>query len=225
MPMTLARDLIAEARRRLSDRVQPYQHSDADLLAALTEGEEEAAERALLLYDDDTEEVCDYPVVASSARIELHERILQVETATLHLTTGGQPIRLRRQGADWMERQVRDCSGRPHSWAIMRNGDLRLYPTPTANDVGTLHLAVYRHPLAPLTSAGMTPELPGRAHRALVDWVVYRACQPKDGEILNPELAREALTAFERRFGPPRDNDDERRRNERRQFTTTYPGP
>lgn len=213
--------ILALARQRLSDTEAPYQHAQVTMLDDLTEGESEAAERALLLFDDSSS-FCELAVTAAKSIYAIDEVIIRVETAALTLTSGGDPIPLVRKGADWLLAQSAR-SGRPSAFAII-DRTLRLWPTPAANDVGTLAIAVYRLPTDPITSAGQEPEIPARHHRYLADWIVYRRCQPKDGEIINPEMAGDALVAFERRFGPPRDADSSRRHLEQRRVTTPYGG-
>ncbi len=218
--------LIIEARRRLDDSRLPYQHSDVVLRRLATEGEREAADRARLIFDD-TSDFLTYAVTSATPSLTLDPLVLlDVEiAATMQFTAGGRPRELQRIGVDMLSDrnpEWRTETGRPTHFCIIGNA-LRLYPAPSTDYPGTLALAVYRFPLDPLTG-GAEPEIPERFHADLVDWMVYRASQPKDGEIYNPAQAQEALDAFERRFGKKRNAEAARRQGEQRRITTRYAG-
>jgi hypothetical protein len=213
-------ELRDEYRRRADDTVEPYKTSDPDLARFATEGEREACVRGSLIYDNDST-LTTFDVVASQETVDVSAEIDRIDSATFTPSTGGlaQDMDLTgidaiREFCDW---QTRTCS-RPYKLAHLSRGKLRLWPTPSV--AGTLQLAVYRYPLLAMEDAEDEPEIGVEHHDGLVDWMLYRGLQPKDGEEGDPQRAEQALADFTERFGERPDADTQRRRRERRRITT-----
>jgi hypothetical protein len=154
------------------------------------------------------------------AATALDPRIDRIIAATFTPTGSTSATELDLTGMDWLREQcdwaTRSCS-RPYKLVHLR-GEVRLWPTPSV--AGTLQLAVYRLPLSPMEADEDTPEIDEQHHDGLVDWMVYKAYQTKDGEQGDRERSQDALALFEARFGPRDSADVRRRQNERRRVTT-----
>lgn len=213
-------ELIAEFRRRADDTAGTVLYDDAALARFASEGEREAAERGLLLYDDTSESITTYAVAPGNPRVTLDQAVFRVDAATFTPTSGGRPLDLNLVGIDFVRAQPgwdsREAS-RPWMAAVVGR-ELRLYPLPRV--AGTLQLAVYRYPLDPLEDDGDEPEIDAQHHDGLVDWMLYRAYATKDGEQGDDARSRLALSEFTDRFGERETADVNRRRGERRRVTT-----
>lgn len=213
-------ELIAEARRRSDDNVSPPHVSDEDYAPLASEAEQEACIRARLLRDDTSEGVASYPIAIGQATIDLDPSVDVIESAEFKGTTGRRR-NVTLTGMDWIRDQC-DWSTRtssaPCALAHVSRGQARLWPTPSV--AGTLFLSVYRLPLNPLEDLDDEPEIDSDHHLGLVDWMLYRVYNDKDGELYDPERASAALAAFEDRFGERPSADVRRRQRERRRVTT-----
>lgn len=212
--------IVAEFRRRADDRVELYQFPFEDLALFASEAEEEACVRARLLFDDTTAEVTQYAVTANTPVIEISPLIDVITAASFTNASGGRPRNLDLKGLDWVHDQC-DWQGRTSSrpgYLVHLRKQVRIWPTPSM--AGTLSLAVYRLPLYPMEEEDDEPEIDADLHMGLVDWMLYRAHTPKDGEQEDTQRAANALAAFEERFGERPAADVRRRHRERRRVTT-----
>lgn len=221
--MTLAA-LIALARERLDDELEPHLVSDASLAGWATEGEREACVRARLLFDDELGDLTRIALVPDRGVYPLDERVLSIVSAEIQWAVGSAPCRLVLKGLDWIREQSRrtESYGTPH--AVADDGRARLHVWPRPVLAGELHLTVYRAPLRALADPDDEPEIAPRHHDGLVDWMLYRAYQIKDREIEDLARAAQALRDFTERFGERPSADVQRRHRERRRATTRYGG-
>lgn len=216
--------LIALARERLDDELEPYLVSDASLAGWATEGEREACFRARLLFDDEPSDVTRIALVSGRGIYPLDQRVLYVVSAQIKWAAGGSPCRLLLKGLDWIREQSRwvDSYGTPQ--ALADDGRARVHVWPRPILLGDLQLTVYRAPMRPLVEPDDAPEIAGQHHEGLVDWMMYRALQIKDREIEDLSRAALALRDFTDRFGERPSADVQRRHRERRRTTTRYGG-
>lgn len=216
--------LIAVARERLDDEIEPYLVSDTSLAAWATEAEREACLRARLLFDDEPGEPTVIRIGPGQGVYRLDPRVLFVDTADLIWGDGSRPFRLPLKGLDWIRERSRSASsnGTPEVVADDGRGRLHLWPRPLR--AGRLHLAVYRAPLTPLVEPDDEPEIGREHHEGLLDWMLYRAFQIKDRELEDVARAALALAEFARRFGDRPTADVLRRHRERRRTITRYGG-
>lgn len=219
--MAEASALLAEYRRRADDRAEPYFMSDAQVLALLTEAEQEACQRSHPIFDYDTDEVVEYAVAAEQSSVALDPRVWRVDHATFTPDGALRGCRIELTGID----AIRDMQGgrtvissRPSHAAHSGRSTLTLYPAPSV--AGTLRLDVYRLPLYDIEDTYDEPEIPAELHMGLVDWVLYRVYDTPDMELTDPQRAQRALADFTARFGERRTGDAQRRHRERRRVTT-----
>lgn len=215
----MTRDELLEAfRRRTKDQRQPYLWSGDDFDEYLTDAQNEAAERANLLRDTDTPEICELAIEADRAEYDLDCRVLEVLRAKLDsqqrplsLTTT-EAMDLDRRGWDGDEQS----SGPPRRLVIDPLGAgwrARLDPVPSTDDM--LRLQVYRLPLEPVKGAGKcVPEIHERYHIKLLDWVCFRAYSKHDSQTRNEELAAAYAADFAATFGEKRDAHTGRREHD-----------
>ena len=232
-----AGQLLSIFRSRVHDNVAPYLWSDPEAIEFLNDAQNEAAERARLLRDSTTAEICTVAVTAGTAVYLLDRRIISVERAKLDsqrlpmqitstpemdgprsATRPGWPQQWRANGtwladsgAGW-ETQT----GTPYFLVLDAEGDrwkARLAGVPTAND--TLRLQVFRLPLADIEDEDDEPEISPRLHIRLVDWMEYRAYSKKDTETYDEKLAARAAGAFESAFGERIDANVRRKQEDR----------
>jgi len=224
--MAEASALLAEYRRRADDRAEPYFMSDAQVLALLTEAEQEACQRSHPIFDYDTAEVVEYAIAAEQSSVALDPRVLRVDHATFTPANALRGCRMELTGIDAI-RDMQDgrtvISSRPSHAAHSGRSTLTLYPAPSG--AGTLRLDVYRLPLYDIEDTSDEPEIPAELHMGLVDWVLYRVYDTPDMELTDPQRAQRALADFTVRFGERRTGDVQRRHRERRRVTTrnVYP--
>lgn len=216
--------LIAKARERLDDELEPYLVSDASLASWATDGEREACLRARLLFDDEPGEVTTMPLVLGQGVYRHDPRLLYVVAAAIVWSGERRPHALDLKGLDWIRDQSRRFSsfGTPHTLADDGRGRLHLWPRPVRP--GQLRLSVYRAPLRALADPLDTPEIAVEHQDGLLDWMLYRAYQIKDREIEDLSRAALALQDFTQRFGERPTADVLRRQRERRRHTTRYGG-
>lgn len=224
--MAEASALLAEYRRRADDRAEPYFMSDAQVLALLTEAEQESCQRSHPIFDYDTAEVVEYAIAAEQSSVALDPRVLRVDHATFTPAGALRGCRMELTGID----AIRDMQGgrtvissRPSHAAHSGRSTLTLYPAPSG--AGTLRLDVYRLPLYDIETESDEPEIPAELHMGLVDWVLYRVYDTPDMELTDPQRAQRALADFTVRFGERRTGDAQRRHRERRRVTAgnVYP--
>lgn len=224
--MAEASALLAEYRRRADDRAEPYFMSDAQVLALLTEAEQEACQRSHPIFDCDTAEVVEYAIAAEQSSVALDPRVLRVDHATFTPAGALRGCRMELTGIDAI-RDMQDgrtvISSRPSHAAHSGRSTLTLYPAPSG--AGTLSLDVYRLPLYDIETESDEPEIPAELHMGLVDWVLYRVYDTPDMELTDPQRAQRALADFTVRFGERRTGDAQRRHRERRRVTAgnVYP--
>lgn len=217
--------LLAEYRRRADDAAaQPFVEDDV-AIAFAAEAESEAALRANLLWDDSaTTGRTRYAVAVDQPTIRLSTLLYRIDSATFtpETSTRAQPLTL--TGIDWIQSQCawQTQKGQPCRIAHVGRTEALLYPSPTT--AGILLLQGYRLPLFPLEDQDDEPEIPEEHHLGLVDWMLYRTFDTKDGEYGDPTRAAKALDDFVARFGERPTANVMRKQRERRRVTTRYAG-
>jgi len=91
-----------------------------------------------------------------------------------------------------------DTPATPSMWRTdQETGIITLIPAPAAADAGTvLALQVWRYSLYDLAEDGKNPEIPGRFHRACIEWASYKAFNHHDMETQDPVKAADHLASF-----------------------------
>lgn len=213
--MTLAQ-LMDAYRTKTEDVAPPYLWSDDELRQYADDAENEAAERARLLKDTTTPEICQVNVVAGAAAYLLDSRIISVERAKLALSST--PLTL--SSTDEMDRAKPGWearSGTPSKGLVDAEGagwKLTLYPKPAAND--TLHLQVFRLPIGPLSAHdGNQPEIPSRLHLRLLDWMLHLGYQKQDAETYDRAKSEQHAAIFTAAFGERIDANARRKQEDR----------
>ena len=239
--MTLG-EIIANFRLRAFDSVAPYLWSDDELREFADDAENESCERAYLLRDTTTPEICNVSVIAGTASYLLDSRILVVtrakldntavplglmSTEAMDRTAGAMPRDWRTQSRSWMADVGggwEQRSGTPAVALLDPEGTrwkLTLTPKPVVND--TLRLQVFRLPIGPLSiDEGNVPEIPYRLHPRLVDWMMYRAYSKQDVETKDTVKAAQAEAAFAASFGPRVDANVRRKQLDRAPNVTVF---
>ncbi len=219
--MTLAQ-LIAGARIRLRDTVEPYLFDDPFITSALNEAEREACIRAKLLADESTAEVCEIDVTeADGAVYALHASVIEVRTAYLTDAYGiNYPLRVidreqrDREYPEWFDADT----GRP---VILMPDEKQVTLFPALNDDFTLSMSVYRLPLADMADDADEPEIHAIHQDGLYDWVEHRAYAIPDTDTYDRDRSESALIAFIRRFGQRPDANVHRKQRQHKTRTIT----
>lgn len=207
--MTLA-ELIAQFRVDADDLVEGYLASDVQVTSWLNEAEEEAALRARLIHDADTEAVCSIAVTAGTAAYTLHAAVFQVTKALFTPAGETDPIDLTltdRIELDRIRPSWRTLTEEPRD-LMVEETKVRFGCIPDTN--GTLALEVYRGPLAPMalgSDSTATPEIAGLHHRHMVHWALHRHYARPDAEIHDPGRSKKEEDAFTAIFGIRPDAD------------------
>lgn len=233
----LRKALIAQFRSDVDDVEEPFLWTKEDAQFYLDDAINEACERAKLIRDATTPEICEVTVTAGTSTYALDSRILQFErakldsmqvpleiTSTLALdsnVTGIWPRgwRSRSSYGSWSTfgTSWESATGRPSALAIDRAGadwTGRLVPNPTSNDL--LRLQVYRAPLESLTDDNSAPEgVPERLHPRLLDWMKHMAYSKQDTETRNDDRAQRFAALFTSAFGERIDANIRRQQQDR----------
>lgn len=207
---------------------------DLQVTSFLNEAEREAAERARLLFDDTTPEVCQILLLPNVRRYRLHPKVFDVSAAAIERAESlhGE----RRALCRWGEADMRELiDRRPNyfgwgdAFAVggQASGDgfdgmfIDLDRRPQVAG-GILHLSTYRYPLADLEVPVDEPEIAPRDHDALVHWALHAAYQTRDMEGSAAQRAAFHEAEFEKRFGS-RDDANVRRKKVRHRAPVTRP--
>jgi len=202
--MTL-QELIDELRERVGDETIPPLVSDARLTKYANEAEREACRRARLIVDATTAACCQITLEEGTATYDLHAKVLFVRSARVDGDNATFLQRLHAKdlnkgGPEWLSE-----AGETVGWVLgMDTQKFRPYRIPgAAEDGNVVHLTVVREPLQDMADAEAdSPEIHGRWHMGLVDWMEYRYYSTRDEQIKDDKLAAEALARFELQFGP-----------------------
>ena len=171
---------------------------DPILTIYANEAQEEACRRAQLLRDS-TSPMCKVAFAAGDESVALAPQVVRV----LRAFVAGQPAEvLNVEEMDcimpgWQFQERQDVPQRLITG--MTTGRLHLWPTPAA--AGEIRLTVQRLPLKPLRCDIDKPEIRPELHKALVEWMLYRAYSTQDTELYNDAKAAVCLRRFEEEFG------------------------
>ena len=213
--MTLA-ELISQFRTDSQDNRAPYLSSDDNVTLWLNEAQEDAAVRANLIFDADTDAVCQIAVVAGTASYSLHTSIFRVTRAAFTPTGSTQdPIELvltDRKEQDRTRPGWRYLTEEPRHVIV---DDTKISFACLPDTSGTLDLEVYRAPLVAMAAAvvgppavaAVGPEIARAHHRFLPLWALHRHFSQPDAEVHDPGRAEKAEKAFTRQFGERPDAD------------------
>ena len=199
-------ELISAFRRDAGDAVKPYFFTDKDVIAWLNEAEDEACERARLIFDGTNQAICKLPFNAGARFARLHPSILEVVDAKWVTADTGATQALRLTSR--MHEETSGAFGRNSSdtglpvLALHDEGMLSLWPVPNVS--GYVWLQCYRRPLLPLLPVDTeerSPEIHAAHHKYLVQYVLHRAFAVPDADAFDPSRSEKALKIFERRFG------------------------
>lgn len=210
--MTLE-EFIAEFRAERGDAATPYLWSDENIVRYLNSAMDEACERALLIEDSTTEEVCTITVEAGTALYPLDARVIKVKRAALD----GRKIDVSSvEAEDERDAFWETRAGTPRRFICQGSAAIRLTPTPTA--AGSLNLTVYRRQLAPFSAdnTDAVAEIPEIYHPRLMPWVYRCALLRKDSEVFDEDEALKQEAVFTAAFGQRPDANVQRKRRDRR---------
>jgi hypothetical protein len=203
------REILDQARDWLDDEVEPYLYPTAKLIRYANEGHDEACLRLRSLVETTLPAICTIALVEGQAEYPLHESVVVVRRAEYRPAGAGQIRRplvrtttdmLDRADPNWTQR-----TGLPEAIVQdLQRRKLRLSHIPTTWSLGSLHLTVWRKPLASeyLTHLRQSPLFDSSFHLRLAHWVCYRAFLKKDGEARDSAAAADHLAQFEAAFGP-----------------------
>lgn len=211
--MTL-NELIAICRERVDDTVEPYFISDELWTIYAAHAQKQAAERALLLRRE-----FDIPILAGQAVYALPETWL----ATFRARLLSQPSPLIKTTQRELDRYLHNWedSLRTPRYFFEYEHELRLYPTPIADDV----LLLFAYALPESTADDFELELEPKDHRYLTHWMCYEVLSSWEADVYNPEAAERELALFNLRFGDERNANQLRHWRELPPNMTVVPRP
>lgn len=195
-------ELRAVFRNLAGDTAAPYLWSNEEIALHATQAEQEAAERARLIYDESIE----IDLAPGESRYVLPASVLQVCSAWL----------VPRSRIDVVPHECLPetlSSGVPRQAAETRDGLLEVWPVPSA--AGILHLGVFRLPNNPLQLDADEPEIHARHHYRLLDWMLRCAYLKSDADAQDERRAAAYEAAFERSFGARPDANVQRKQHGR----------
>ena len=206
--MTLA-SLRALFRAKASDTVTPYLWADSEVNAYLNAAQNEAAERASLIYDDSSA-AASIATVIGTKRYTIAADVIRLDYAeiTEPQNTEAQPLAI----ADRREIGPRAL------FVIPGTNNIELNFTPAV--VGTIHLGMYRMPAAAMSLDTDVPEIAARHHEKMVDWALRLAYLEPDADTFDQGKADRHEAEFIANFGMRLDANVKRKQRERRRHTT-----
>ena len=195
--------LISSFRRDAGDATAPYFFTDEEIIDWLNEAEDEACERARLIFDGTNQAICKLQFNPGSRVARLHSSILEiVDIQWVTADTGStQTLRLTSR----MHEETSGAFGRNSSdtglpvLALHDEGMLSLWPVPNVS--GYVWLQCYRRPIAQMVQLCDSPEIQEQHHKYLVQYALHRAFEVPDAETFDQTRSEKALRIFERRFG------------------------
>lgn len=209
-------ELIEAVRIRTGDMSAPYLWSDDEITLNLNQADSEAAERALLIQDSTTAEVCTLTLDAGSASYPLHESILKIERAKL-ASTGDLLSVVSREALDKLWSGWETATGTPKYLFEDGEGNAVVVPEPTAAD--TIAITVKRLPLTVMASDADTPEIPVRHHSRMLYWALHLAYLKHDADAFDQQAADRYEAMFARSFGYRHDANVQRKHRDKRPNT------
>lgn len=210
-------DFIQRFRTHLKDEAEPFFWSSEEIVGFLNESVQEACERARLIEDRRTADICSLVVVVDQDTYNLHSSVFEVK----RLALDGRVL-------DETSVEELDCDvpgwesrrGTPRQFIFEQASGaspacIRLVPTPTKS--GTVALTVYRSALKPLSpDIGFgKPEIAERFHERLLDWAYHRAYLKQDADAFDPSKAAQSLALFVQAFGERADANVQRKHRDR----------
>lgn len=196
--MATLRELLAQLRVDLDDRVAPYLWTDELLVQFINRALDEACMRAKFVRDADSESTR-VNLIANRSTYDFDCKVLAIRRAStdtcpaLEITNAET---LDYKCPNW-ERE----KGSP-KWIIFNLDQqwFRVSPTPTKPMV--LNLSVWRRPCKlSIEQLERCPEIPEIHHYNLLDWAKHLAYSIHDAEAHDPEAATMAYRMFETHFG------------------------
>lgn len=204
-------ELIASCRTRADDKALPYLWADSEFAEWLYDAECEAATRALLLFEDQNESVCDITTEPGVMQYKLHKSVIAVTKAVLIGTDFRKVLNI--VARDSMNEAISDWEGDDAgipSRIIVDEQHVTLHPKPDGEY--TVHLSTFRLPINAMEKNSDEPEIHIRHHSRLVDWVLFRAYSKQDADTFDAVKAAEYEAKFERSFGKRPDANVARKR-------------
>lgn len=192
--------------------------TDQEIVGYLNEAIQEACERAKLIEDRLTPQVCTVQLQPAVSTYDLHTSVLEIKRLALR----GRPLEESSvEELDHTSLGWELCTGMPRHWIfepanVQGTPRLRIVPAPVQAEAITL--TVYRGPLKALDpcSDSAKPELHERFHQRLMDWMLHRAYLKQDADTFDPAKAATSLALFVQAFGERPDANVQRKQRDRR---------
>ena len=204
-------ELRSFIRERLDDESTPHQWSDKFIDAAINRAEREAAERALLIYDNSKEiaviqDQAEYSIPLTTIiidRASINNNPL-AKTTEIALDSYSQPELFRdffTHSQFYGNTNWETLKNKP-AFYVQDGYKIRLVGIPDADY--TLKLDVYRRPENKLANDSDTPEIPEEYHEFLIHYVLYEAYSRRDEDLYDPNTAQLNMAEFSAIFGNKR---------------------
>lgn len=209
-------DFITRFRTAVKDEADPPFWKNEEIIGFLNEAVQEACERAKLIEDRLTPQVCNVQLQVGVSSYNLHPSVFEIK----RLTFRGRPLN---------ETSVEELDCEAPGWEIrvgtprwfvfeqasgMQPAKVRLVPAPTMAE--PIALTVYRGALRPLDvgTCSAKPEIAERFHERLMDWMFHRAYLKQDAEVFDPNKAAVSLGLFVQAFGERPDANVQRKQRD-----------
>lgn len=203
--------LIAEFRRVMGDEAAPYFWSDDEIVRYIAEAVDEACERARLIEDKTTAEVCQIDIEAGTADYAMHPSVIAIKRAKLG---DDALIETSEEAMDQSDPRWETREGLPTRF-IQTETSIRLVPTP--DEDGTVQMTVFRRPVDPVgIDTDLSDVLPERYHLRLMPWAYRCAYRKTDSETFNEKFAESREIEFTRMFGVRLDANVQRKHRDKR---------
>lgn len=180
--------------------------TNSELVLFLNEAEKEVARRTHILFDSETPEIVEIPVLVDEGSYVLHPSIIRIRRAKLDSQTRALDMTSWRDqealDPDW-ENKNGTARSLIRDWSF---GRIRLVAIPAIAD--TLRLSVYRLPLEDMEwtqRASAEPEIPIEYHQKLLYWAAHLAYEKDEPNTEDAKRSEIFELKFEREIGPKED--------------------
>lgn len=200
------RQLIDQFRDDTRDQQPDYMWTDDEIIGYANKAVDEACRRARLIVDSSSTASSAYLGIGES-EIELHESVIFVRRLRISGVRSLNPCVSRE-----MDERVPGWEDSAASTPIVfvpdwETNKLKLWP-PTATAID-IKMTVIRTPLTEMLDDEDEPEISGRYHRALLDWMKFLAYSKQDSDTMDAAKALKFEERFAGEFGLPQSAKDE----------------
>jgi hypothetical protein len=200
------RQLIDQFRADTRDQQSKYMWTDDEIIGYANEAVDEACRRALLLVDSSST-ASEASLGIGESEIDLHDSVIYVRRVRISGAHALQPCVSREMDErvpGWEDSQASTPMLFIPDWETNK---IKVWPPASA--AVEIKMTVIRTPLNEMSEDEDEPEISGRYHRALLDWMKFLGYSKQDADTMDAAKALKFEERFAGEFGLPQTAKDE----------------